>query len=284
MFRFPRRLVLTAAVCALLISVGLAAWVLAAGPSEAQTGSMHNCPPAGRWSIAVWDGADGTAADDALATCGAGTVDAAYALDSQTGGWWRWFAGKPDVSNLPPLDDMTGLLALGSATGPAATPTATATATETATATPSPLYDGRTRENAVRFGHMLEVPPGWEIKVLDVDWDAWPEVHEENMFNDPPETGYKMIMVKLSAKNVQSGSETDLVSEGDFAFVGSQNVVREPFDPSCGVIPDDLWAELFHGGKTEGNVCFQAPTSETGLMMIAQFSWSDEDRRYFALQ
>jgi hypothetical protein len=93
-----------------------------------------------------------------------------------------------------------------------------------------------------------------------------------------------MIMVTVSAKNVQSGGDTDLVWPAAFAFVGSQNVIRHSFDPSCGVIPDDLWAELFPGGQTQGNLCFQAPTTETGLLMIAEFSWSDEDRRYFALK
>jgi hypothetical protein len=82
---------------------------------------MHNCPPAGKWSIAVWEGDSGTAADDALATCGADTVTAAYSLDPQTVAWSRWFAGKPDVSNLTLLNDMQGVLALGSAA--AATPT-----------------------------------------------------------------------------------------------------------------------------------------------------------------
>jgi hypothetical protein len=105
------------------------AWPLAAGPSEALSGSMHNCPPAGKWSIAVWEGDSGASADDALATCGAGTVAAAYSLDPQTGGWSRWFAGKPDVSNLPLLNDLQGVLALGAAGGAGVTPTPTATST-----------------------------------------------------------------------------------------------------------------------------------------------------------
>jgi hypothetical protein len=86
---------------------------LAADQAE---GEMHNCPPAGKWSIAVWNGGTGTAASDALATCGAGAVAAAYSLDSATGAWSRWFAGKPDVSNLAPLNDMQGVLALGAGT------------------------------------------------------------------------------------------------------------------------------------------------------------------------
>jgi len=119
-----------AVVAAMVVSASLAfGWTLAAGPSEALSGSMHNCPPAGKWSIAVWEGDSGAAADAALATCGADTVAAAYSLDPQTGGWSRWFAGKPDVSNLPPLNDLQGVLALGAGAGPATTPTPAATPT-----------------------------------------------------------------------------------------------------------------------------------------------------------
>ncbi len=48
MLRFPQRLVLSGVACALLVAVGLLAWPLAAGPSEAESGSMHTCPPAGK--------------------------------------------------------------------------------------------------------------------------------------------------------------------------------------------------------------------------------------------
>lgn len=156
MLRFPQRLVLSGVACALLAAVGLLAWPLATGSSEAQSGSMHNCPPAGKWSIAVWEGDSGAAADAALATCGANTVAAAYSLDPQTGGWSRWFAGKPDVSNLSPLSDLQGVLALGAAGGPAvtATPAGTPTpatgdvtlvSTNSWTATSTFLIDGEGR-------------------------------------------------------------------------------------------------------------------------------------------
>jgi len=114
-----------------MLALGLLAfgWIPATGPSEAVSGSMQNCPPAGKWSIAVWEGESGASADDALATCGTGTVAAAYSIDSQTGGWSRWFAGKPDVSNIPPFNDLQGVLALGAVAGPGVTSTPTATST-----------------------------------------------------------------------------------------------------------------------------------------------------------
>ena len=119
--------VLVSAGAMLAFNLLALAWTLGAGPSEAQSGAIHNCPAAGKWSIAVWDGQSGTAAGDALASCGTGAVDAAYSLDTQTQVWSRWFAAKPDVSNLPPLNSMQGVLALGSAGGPALTPTPVAT-------------------------------------------------------------------------------------------------------------------------------------------------------------
>ena len=137
MLRFPHRFVFSGVACALVLGLGL---VVAAGPSDAQAGTMHNCTPAGKWSIAVWDGAGGTVAADALATCGAGAVAAAYSLDPQTGAWSRWFAGKPDVSNLPPLNDMQGVLAMG-AVG-SAPPPATPTPVATPTAMPSGTWTG----------------------------------------------------------------------------------------------------------------------------------------------
>jgi len=78
---------------------------------------MHNCPGPGAWSIAVWEGDDGASLDEALATC-ANDVAAAYALDSDTGQWSRWFADEPGLSTLSTLDDMGGVLALGASTTP----------------------------------------------------------------------------------------------------------------------------------------------------------------------
>src|SRR4030042_6623940 len=114
---------------ALVLGVVGMAWALGPGVSEAQQGTMHNCPQAGKWAISVWGGDDDTDTGQALNTCGAGAVAAAYSLDPQTGAWSRWFAGKPEVSNLPPLADMQGVLALAAAGAPppAATPTPTAT-------------------------------------------------------------------------------------------------------------------------------------------------------------
>ena len=124
-----RRSGLMVALVAPMLVLGLLAFgsTLRPGSSEAQTGSMHNCPQAGKWAISVWEGPDGTDTGQALATCGAGAVSVAYYLDPQTGGWLGWFAGRPEISNLTTLNDLQGVLALGSANAPEVTPTPAST-------------------------------------------------------------------------------------------------------------------------------------------------------------
>jgi len=79
--------------------------------------------------VSVWSGQDGVGTGQALATCGPDAVEAAYSLDPQTQVWSRWFGGEPEASNLPPLSDLQGVLALGAAAGPVVTPTPVATPT-----------------------------------------------------------------------------------------------------------------------------------------------------------
>jgi len=151
--------------------------------------------------------------------------------------------------------------------------------------TPTPVpAGGRSRSDAIPLGQTAVVPPGWEVTVLGVDEDAWPEVQAENQFNDPPEEDYRMVMGTLRVTNVQTTDESTRISGGDFEFVGSRNQVYNTPDRWCGVTPNGLEAELFPQGTAEGTVCSQVGTDETGLILIASPSWDEEDQRYFALQ
>jgi len=79
------------------------------------TYKMHHCPKQGKWSIAVWEGANGIDTGEALATCGE-EVDAVYALDPDTQAWRRYFAERPDISDLVALDNMMAVFARGRVT------------------------------------------------------------------------------------------------------------------------------------------------------------------------
>lgn len=166
---------------------------------------------------------------------------------------------------------------------PTASPAATLTPTPQATAA-GPA--GQSRGDPIPLGQTLEVPPGWEVTVIGVNPDAWPVVQAENMFNDPPEEGYRMVLITVRVTNVQAGDEPDIIGEGDFELVGSRGQVYKAYERSCGVTPNQLSAELFPGGTADGTVCFQAGTDETDLVLIADigFSFTEETRRYFTLE
>jgi hypothetical protein len=104
---------------ALIIVVALAAlatsWASSSSPSAAQGGALYNCPPAGKWAISVWGG-ERTAIADALDTCGAGSIDAAYYIHPLTQTWRVFFRGQPEISDLTGLDDVQAIATLGSAT------------------------------------------------------------------------------------------------------------------------------------------------------------------------
>jgi hypothetical protein len=76
-------------------------------------GTIVGCPAAGRWSLAVWSGADETPTIDALATCNGVPVEAAYWLDPQSQGWMRYLNGQPKLSNLTTLDNLQSVVLLG---------------------------------------------------------------------------------------------------------------------------------------------------------------------------
>jgi hypothetical protein len=107
-----------------IVALGLLAlvWATETGSSQAQQGTMHNCPQPGRWAISVWEGEE-TETAEALDTCGPDAIDAAYYIHPSIQTWRVFFRGRPDISNLDTLDDLQAVVTLGSST---ASPTPTA--------------------------------------------------------------------------------------------------------------------------------------------------------------
>jgi hypothetical protein len=120
------------------VSIALAE-ALGAGSSEAQQDAMQNCPQPGRWAISVWSGQDGTDTGEALATCGAGMVDFAYSLDPTTNSWQSYFMGLAQISTMPTMNNLQGVIAHGTVGAPAPSPTPAATTTPVATASPTAM-------------------------------------------------------------------------------------------------------------------------------------------------
>jgi hypothetical protein len=122
-----------------MVALGLLAlaWAIGTGSSQAQQGTMHNCPQPGRWAISVWEGEE-TETAEALDTCGAGAVDAAYYIHPFSQTWRVFFKGRPEISNLDTLDDLQAVVTLGS---PTASPMPTAQPTPTPGPGPGRMID-----------------------------------------------------------------------------------------------------------------------------------------------
>jgi hypothetical protein len=169
-----------------MLALGLVAlvWTVGAGSSEAQQGAMQNCPQPGKWAISVWSGDDAVDTGQALATCAAG-VDAAYYIDPQTQAWQRWFAGRPEVTNLNTLDDVQGVVALGSmgAAPPTATPTPTSTPTPGVSVDVQlsiECFESLTTAAALETAIYLQEEAGFPTTVLEVQLTAEDDFIQEN--------------------------------------------------------------------------------------------------------
>jgi hypothetical protein len=119
-----------------VLVLGLLACMARLGASQAADTVMQNCPEPNKWAIAVWDGDDGTDADQAFATCGTGAVVIAYDLDPATQAWSRWVFARPEVSTLSAVYHNQGFIALGGAAIPAS-PTPAASPSPAASPTPA---------------------------------------------------------------------------------------------------------------------------------------------------
>jgi len=153
-------------------------------------------------------------------------------------------------------------------------------------AQPTVSIDLAPRPVPVSSGLGYSTSDGLWIRVTAIDRDAEPEVMAENMFNDPAPAGEAFVMVTLDVVN-EGGSENEYVSvsQYDYSFVGSRQVVYIPASNSCGVIPNDLDASYFKGGLATGAVCVSVPEDDVdSLVMFYEQLFGSEDRTWFGLQ
>ncbi len=123
---------------------------------------------------------------------------------------------------------------------------------------------------------------GTDVVVVDINDNAWPVIQKGNQFNDPPAPGNRFYMVRVQVSNVD-GDGLLTVSDADFELVGDNRVVYAPYRRSCGVIPDDLWGQIYLGGTIQGNICFQVGATEGGFVLIHNPGFSG-DTRFLSLE
>ena len=156
--------------------------------------------------------------------------------------------------------------------------------------TATPVPPGYGLDNAVAAGGTLIGSDGTEIGVVGIIPDARQQVAQENQFNDPPAEGNRFYMISVEMVN-PSGNEPLSVTNFDFKLIGDNRVVYTSFENRCGLIPDalggGLGTEIFGGGRVQGNICFEIPEGEVGLLLIHEpglaFGFGDGPRRYLRL-
>ncbi len=139
---------------------------------------------------------------------------------------------------------------------------------------------GSTLNDAFALGEVMNGSDGTQIRVVKIAADAWALIYAENQFNDPPEEGNRFFMIRLEITNPSDALQSVDSSEYDFELIGNNRVVYTPFSEDCGLIPDQLNREIFPGGQVQGNVCFEIPEDERGLLLIHQPGYGAEDRRF----
>lgn len=148
------------------------------------------------------------------------------------------------------------------------------------------MPDGSRRSLPHPYGIRFEAGV-FDIKISRVDTDAWPEILNENRFNDPPKAGYKFIMWTIAVENTRGSiDESEVVLESSFELIGSYGILYQTFreENRCGVIPNELFEELYLGGFAEGNVCFAVPGDETNLTMVYEAYHDGPDGKTIAVE
>lgn len=180
------------------------------------------------------------------------------------------------TDTLAPTPKPTGAPEPAAASEPTPTPQPTSmpepTATPEPAATPTPLPPGSSVDNPVPAGSVLNGSDGTEVVVTGIVDDAWELIQAENYLNDPPGAGNRFYMITVGVA-YRADTASAEISYTDFGLIGDNRVVYDPFESSCGafpVIPDEIGGELYPGGKTEGNICFETPADEGNFILIYQ--------------
>ena len=151
----------------------------------------------------------------------------------------------------------------------------------------TPTHPVTSRQSPVPWGQTRLTADGLVVRVLDVDFDAWPRVQAENQFNDPPAEGMRMLMVGVEVTNATDDTLTPrTIDDSSYRIVGDRGIIYSPFETEtrCGVIPDSLDWEVFAGATVTGNVCVIVPEDEGQLQLIYKpdYGW-DGQVLYFDL-
>lgn len=139
-----------------------------------------------------------------------------------------------------------------------------------------------TRRDPIPLGEAALVGD-WRVRVTGAVLEATQVVLDENMFNDPPESGSQYVLVGLEATYLGQESSTFWI-DMLYTFVGDEG---DTFDVAPVVVPESITeqGEVTNGGKVSGNLVFQVLSKQVAggtLMLDETFAW-DIGRVFFAV-
>ena len=137
----------------------------------------------------------------------------------------------------------------------------TPTPTIVPTAVPEPGY---VRSNPVPFGSDTSpVVDDTAIFVLDVT-RGWDQHKQVRSYNDDPEDGYEYVLISVQIDNLGDPNSSKSFSESRFEVTGDRGVV---YDGAYVAIEDELGGEIYGGSTLRGNLIFEVPSDEEGLVL-----------------
>lgn len=166
-----------------------------------------------------------------------------------------------------------------------ASPTATEgppSSDETTTSTSAPIGEPGARRNPIPMGREARVGD-WIVTVVGAELNATKTILDENMFNDPPDSGSQYVMVRVTATYAGGESSTFWV-DTLCRFVGGRG---DAYESGLAVAPDPILdqGEVFTGGVVSGNLVFKVASNQVtgGTLQLEDAFACDKDQVYFAV-
>ena len=137
----------------------------------------------------------------------------------------------------------------------------TPTPTIMPTAVPEPGY---VRSNPVPFGsNASPVVDDTAIYVLNVT-RGWNQHKQVRSYNDDPEDGYEYVLINVQIDNLGDPNSSKYFTESSFEVIGDLGVV---YDGASVIIEDELRGEIYGSSTLRGNLIFEVPSDEEGLVL-----------------
>lgn len=103
----------------------------------------------------------------------------------------------------------------------------------------------------------------WHFTVGAADFDAWPEIAVENIFNVPPPLGWSYVTVPVTYTYLGTSTGSPFW-DTELEYVGNNGIVYDDgISPGCGVVPNQVsdLGDMYPGATATGNECVPVPTS-----------------------